>query len=195
MFDDNMLEVKEEQFKEVDWKSIYGDVTKDIPCNMPEPRENLVLILMFTDAAFAEDLVTRRSQSGILIFINRAPITLYSKQQNTVETLTFGSEFIALRVGCEMNDGFRHKLPIMGVPIIVPTNIYCDNEVVVSNSSLAELTLKKKHLSVCYHKTREGYAKGAVRNGYESMETNLADVCTKILMGNDKRQKIKHIVY
>ena len=117
VFDDRLPEVKEEQFKEVNWKNIYGDVTEDIPTNMPEARGNGVIISMFTDAAFAGDLVTRRSQSGILIFINRAPITWYSKRQNTVEASTFGSEFIALRVGCEMNDGLRYKLRIMGVPI------------------------------------------------------------------------------
>ena len=139
--------------------------------------------------------MTRRSQSGILIFINCAPITWYSKRQNTVEASTFGSGFIALRVGCEMNDGLRYKLRIMGVPIQGPTNVYCDNEAVVSNSSLVESTLKKKHLSVSYHKTRECGAKGAVRIGYESTETNLADTCTKVLTGNNKRQKIRHILY
>ena len=61
VFDEDMPKVKEEQFKEVNQKHIYGDVTEDIPCNMPEPRENLVIILMFTDAAFSGDLVTRRS--------------------------------------------------------------------------------------------------------------------------------------
>ena len=82
----------------------------------------------------------------------------------------------------------------MGVTIKGPTNVYCDNKAVVSNSSLVESTLKKKHLSVCYHKTRECFAKGA-RIGYESTDSNLADTCTKILAGNNKRQKIEHIVY
>ena len=54
---------------------------------------------------------------------------------------------------------------------------------------------KKKHLSVFYHKTRECGAKGAVRIGYESTDTNLADTCTKILTGSNKRQKIQHILY
>ena len=61
-----------------------------------------------------------------------------------------------------MNDDLRYKLRMMGVPIEGPTNVYCDNEAVVSNSSLAESTLKKKHLSVSYHKTRKCGAKGAV---------------------------------
>ena len=46
-----------------------------------------------------------------------------------------------------------------------------------------------------YHKTRECGAKGAVRIGYTSTEMNLADTCTKILTGNNKRQKIQHILY
>ena len=74
---------------------------------------------MFTDAAFAGNLVTRRSQSGILMFINRASVTWYSKSQNTVEASTFGSKFIALRVGCEMNDGLRYKLRMIGVVVVV----------------------------------------------------------------------------
>ena len=168
MFDDAKPKVNEEQFKEVDWESLYGDVTEDITSNMPEPRANPVVISMFTDATFAGDLVTRRSQSGSIIFINCAPITWYSKQQNMVEASTFGSELIALRVGCEMNNGLRYKLRMMGVPIEGPTNVYYDNEAVVDNTSLAESTLKKKHVYLCYHKKHECYAKGAVHIGYES---------------------------
>ena len=175
--------------------SLYGDVTNDTLCNMPEPRGNSVVISMFTDAAFNGDLVTRRSQFCILIFLKCAPITWYSKRQNTVEASTFSLESIALGVGCEMNDGLRYKLRMMSVPIKGPTNVYCDNEAVVSNSSLVDLTLKKKHISVCYHKTREYYAKGVVRIGYKSTATNLTDVCTKILTGNKKRQKTRHIAY
>ena len=63
---------------------------------MPEPREKQVSITMFCDANHAGDMVTRRSQSGILLYVNGAPITWYSKRQNTVESSTFGSEFIAL---------------------------------------------------------------------------------------------------
>ena len=65
-----------------------------------------------------------------------------------MEASTFGSEFVALRVGCEMNDCLLYKLRMMEVPDEGPTNVYCDNQAVVSNSSLAESTLKKKHLSV-----------------------------------------------
>ena len=84
---------------------------------------------------------------------------------------------------------------MIGVPIKGPTNIYCDNKVVVRNSSVTKSTLKKKHLSVCYHKTREYYAKGVIHIVYKPTDTNLADVCTKILTGDNKRQKMRQIVY
>ena len=37
------------------------------------------------------DIVTRRSQTGILLYFNRTPITFYSKPKNNVESSTFGS--------------------------------------------------------------------------------------------------------
>ena len=70
-----------------------------------------------------------------------------------------------------------------------PTNVYCDKEAVVNNSSLAVLTPKKKHLSI-YPKVHESYAKGAVCIMYKPTEGNLADVCTKVLSAEEKRKKM-----
>ena len=44
-----------------------------------EPRGNLVSTHCFVDADHAGNRVTRRSQTGILIFINRAAAFWYSK--------------------------------------------------------------------------------------------------------------------
>jgi hypothetical protein len=38
--------------------------------------------------------LTRQSHTGVLIFVNTAPILWHSKRQNTVESSTFGSEFV-----------------------------------------------------------------------------------------------------
>ena len=141
VFDVAEPEVNMGQFKEVNCKSIYVDLTESIPLNMPEPKGNAVIISMFCDTSFASDLVTRRSQSVILIFLNGTLDMWYSMQHNTVEASTFGLEFIALRVGCEMNYGLRYTFQMMGVSIKGPTNVYSDNEAVISNSRMAELTL------------------------------------------------------
>ena len=92
----------------VDWAEFYPDAVTNgegIPPNAPAPRGNPVQLTMFCDASHATDLVTRRSTTGILFFLNGAPIKWYSKRQNTIESSTFGSEFVALKIAIKMNDG------------------------------------------------------------------------------------------
>jgi hypothetical protein len=94
----------------------------------------------FVDADHAGNLITRRSQTGILLFVNRALIVWYSKRQNTVETSTFGSEFVAMRIAVELIESLRYKLRMFGIPIDGPTNVYCDNEAVTKNAIYPEST-------------------------------------------------------
>ena len=88
--------------------------------------------------------MTRRSQTGVIIFLNRAPILWYSKRQNTVESSTFGSEFVAMKTAVEQTEAQRYKLRMMGIPVEGPTNVFCDNESVFINSTKPDSTLKKK---------------------------------------------------
>ncbi len=104
------------------------------------------------DADHAGNRVTCRSQTGILLFVNRAPVIWYSKRQNTVETSTFGSEFVAI-----------YKLRMFGIPIEGPTNVFCDNEAVTKSAIHSESMLKKKHNSIAYHRTREAVAAETIR--------------------------------
>ena len=46
---------------DLNWGAIYGDLTEELPSNMPAPIGNPVIISMFYDAAIAGDIVTRRS--------------------------------------------------------------------------------------------------------------------------------------
>jgi len=152
VFDDAVPFIDEQCFKKVNWKEFYGDVTEAIPPNRPEPRGNKIKMTAFVDSDHAGNLATRRSQTGILIFLNKAPIVWYSKRQNTVESSTFGSEFIAMHVATEMIEALRYKLRMFGIPIDGPADVLCDNQSVVTNSSVPELQLSKKHNAICYHR-------------------------------------------
>ena len=105
----------------------------------------------------------------------------FSKRQNTVETSTFGSEFIAMKIATEMIEGLRYKLRMFGVPIDGPANVFGDNQSVITNASVPESPLKKKHVAICYHRVREACASGTMRIAKEDSETNLADILTKNL--------------
>ena len=58
---------------------------------------------------------------------NSASILWYSKRQSMVETSTFGSEFVALRIATVLVQGLRCELRMMDVPLDGPTSMYCDN--------------------------------------------------------------------
>ena len=70
---------------------MYPDAVEDLPPNSPPPQGNPVEINVFVDSYHAGDKVIRISQTGILLYLNSAPIIRYSKRQNNVEGSTFGS--------------------------------------------------------------------------------------------------------
>jgi hypothetical protein len=93
------------KFAPAAWEGFYPDTHKPIPAKVPESRGPEVLINCFVDANHAGNQVTLRPHTGVLIFINKAPIVWYSKRQNTVESSTFGSEFVALKIATELLQG------------------------------------------------------------------------------------------
>ena len=135
-FDPTEPNISEKMFKDYDWGDFYKDAKEAISPDAPEPRGHSVSTHCFVDADHAGNKVTRRSQTGILIFINRAPITFFSKKQNTVEVSTFGSEYIASRIAVEMIESLRYKLRMFGVPLPDPTNLFMDNEAVYKSTSV-----------------------------------------------------------
>ena len=142
----------EDRFQKYDWEELYRNSNEAIPDDMPNPRGKIITMHFFVDANHPADKVARRSQTGILIFCNRSPILWFSKRHKSVEASTFGSEFTALKNVVELVTALRYKLRIFGVPIHVPTDMFCDNEAVHKNSSMPESVLCKKHHSVAYHK-------------------------------------------
>jgi hypothetical protein len=74
-------------------------------------------------------------------------------------------------------------------------NVFCDNDAVVKNTSMPELTLKKKHNAIAYHCVREACASGMIRIAYKGTETNLADCLTKLLAGPRLKNLMERILY
>ena len=85
-----------------DWSPFYQQLEEELPPKMPEPLGNPVASHVFVDANHAGNVVTRRSHTGILLFVQNSPIQWLSKRQNTVETSTFVSEFVVLRTARDM---------------------------------------------------------------------------------------------
>jgi hypothetical protein len=125
VFDPAHVQLDETSFHTVPttaWRDFYGDVAEELPPNMPKPKGKGVVITCFVDANHAGNVVTQQSHTGILIFVQNAPIIWFSKKQNTVESASFfGSEFMALRAARDMIVALRYKLRMFGIPVIAPT--------------------------------------------------------------------------
>ena len=101
-----------------DWMyTAYGNVKEQIPHDMPEPLGNYVTLTHYFDANLYHDMLTGRSVTGILHFLNQTPIDWYAKKQSTVEMATYGSEFVAGRTCIEQVMDLRTTLRYLGVPI------------------------------------------------------------------------------
>lgn len=195
MFDSSQPRLDERWFTKYDWQDFYRDAKESIPPNMPEARGHSVTISCFEDANHAGDVVDRRSQTGILIFMNRAPIIWYSKRQASVEVSTFGAEYCALRIATELIESLRYKLRMFGVPIDGPASVFCDNESVYKNTTIPESTLKKKHHSIAYHRCREAVAAGTIRVAKQGTTKNLADLFTKVLTAARRSFLLERFTY
>ena len=166
-----------------DFAELYRDAEEPMPHRMPQPRGRSVTTTAYVDASHAANKVTRRSHTGFVIFLNRAPIVWYSKRQQTVETSTFSAEFIALKACLEAIEHLRFKLRCFGIPMPKgePTYVLCDNESVVKNTTNVESTLNKKHSSVAYHHCRWSAAAGVISVAHVRTDDNIADCFTKRL--------------
>ena len=119
-----------------------------------------------------------------------------SKKQSTVETSSFGSEFMAMKQCCEYIRGLRYKLRMMGIPVTNPTFIAGDNQSVLWNTSTPDSMLKKKSNSIAYRFVREGVVRNKWVTGYANTAHNPADILTKALKsGENRKRKASSMLY
>jgi len=163
------------------WADFYPDSCDELPPGMPEPWGLPVEISCFVDANHTGNLLTHCAQSGILIFLNKSPIIWYSKWQNTAESSTFGSEFIAMCIASNCIVSLWYKLRMFGVPLLGPANVFCDNQGVINNTTYPESILNKKRNQICCHCVHEAIAASIIGIAKEDSRTNLANILTKPL--------------
>ena len=165
---------------EYEWEnSVYGKVEELIPSDAPPPKGRPVTLTHYVDANLYHDCLTGRSVTGILHFINATPIDWFSKRQSTVETATYGSEFVAARTCVEQIIDLRNTLRYLGVPIRGRSWMFGDNESVVNSAAQPHAKLHKRHTALSFHRVREAIAAGIVRFFHMPGDSNPADILSK----------------
>ena len=199
VYDPTEPNIDESLFEAKDWASSeFGhlDGKEELPPNQPQPRGFGFTIRAKVDADHASDSVSRRSRTGFLVWVNSSLVHWWSKKQTSVETSSFGSEFVAMKQCCEYLRGLRYKLRMMGIPVNGPCYISGDNQSVLANTTNPGSTLKKKSQSIAYHYVREGVARDEWRTSYVNTHDNEADLLTKLLpFGEKRRQFVRSLLH
>ena len=166
--------------KVYDWEhTCYRGAKEEIPKDAPEPKGKPVVTTTCVDANLLHDLISGRSVTGIIHFFNNTIVDTFSKLQSTVETATFGSEFVATRTAVDQVIAMRIALRYLGIPIKGASMVFGDNQSVVTNSTVPHSALGRRHNALSYHRTREAIASKALRYHFIEGPTNPADIVSK----------------
>ena len=163
-----------------DWsKTVYGELEELKPDDAPEPLGKFVTMSHYVDANLMHDVLSGKSVTGILHLVNKTPLDWYSKKQATVETATYGSEFVAARTCVEQIIDLRTTLRYLGVPIRDKSYMFGDNKSVVDSSMQVNAKLHKRHTILSFHRVRECIASKMVGFYFIPGESNPADILSK----------------
>lgn len=72
--------------------------------------------------------------------------------------MTFAFKFIALKTATELVKELCYNVCMMGILLENAANIFCGNYFIIRNSTVSELTLKKKHVLIYHHLVQEACA-------------------------------------
>ena len=98
------------------------------------------------------------------------------KNQATVETATYGSEFVAAKTATEQIMDLRYTLRYLGVPMKSKSYMFGDNRSVVTSATLPHSTLSKRHNILTFHRVREAIAAKIIDFHWIKSECNLSDM-------------------
>jgi len=165
---------------EYDWAdTVYGKAREEVPADAPPPLGRSVVTVSYVDANLLHCLNTGRSVTGILHFLNGTPVDWYSKKMATVETATYGAEFVAARTCVEQLVDLRNTLRYLGVPLREKSYMFGDNESVVNSAITPHAKLHKRHNALSFHRVREAIASGVYVFSHIPGENNPADILSK----------------
>ena len=166
--------------QEYDWtRSVYSGACEQIPHDIPKPLGKHVQTTHYVDANLHHDLATGKAVTTALHFLNQTPIDAYTKRQSTVETATYGSEFVAARTAVDQIIDIRTTLRYLGVPIRDKSYMFGDNKSVVTSSTIPNSTISKRHHLASYHRVREAIAAKFISLHWKDGKSNPVDILSK----------------
>ena len=162
--------------------SDYGVTFSDIDGSWAKvitSKDGGQLFESYCDSDFAEDLVQRRSTTGIIVLFMGTPIYWKSVLQTRTALSTCEAEANALLHLVRELEFFRHLfVDIFGHEL--PTlRVYCDNQSTIAAVTAAVPTPRTKHYAIEFHWLQDRVRDKSIVLKYVATDKNLSDICTK----------------
>lgn len=182
-FDFSDIDIEMKEFDRIDFLEDYPDAKEEVDPGFPKAYGSPLQITVMVDADHAHDKKTRKSLTGLYVWVGRTIVQWVSKRQSSIASSTYAAEFAALRHGTEEAIAMRYILRSFGIPIPAdgscPTRLYGDNFSVITNAQNPEADLHKKHVAISFHVVREAIAAGIIKPYWKHGSSNISDIATK----------------
>jgi hypothetical protein len=160
----------------------------------------ILLIRPYVDAAFGDDLLTRQSSMGYIVFIAGGACSWKSGRLPIVTQSTGEAEFTAYTSAAKEVVWLQGMLKDLGLEVPLPTMLGTDSQVGIAMAYGPAMSQRSKHIDIRYHYVRHAIAEGSLALEYVSTERMPADGMTKALPPYKHRmfvnllniQKIEH---
>ena len=138
--------------------------------------------IAFADADYAGDTDTRKSTSGVVVFIADGPVAWYAKRQAVIAVSTAEAEYVALYSTVIEVLHLRQLLGELKFPQLEPTVIMEDNQPCIAIATNPMAPTSVKHMNIKYHFIREAILdRGEIQVKYIDTTHQIADIFTKPL--------------
>ena len=160
-------------------ETVYSGAKEEIPHDIPEPKRKHVTTTTYVDSNLHHAQVTGRAVTACLHIVNATPSHWHTKRKATVETASFGSEFVAARIAADQIIDLRYTLMYLGVPVRSKSYMFGDHKSVVDSASIHTSTLSKKSTLASYHRVRQAIAAGYFQFDWKDGKSNPAAILSK----------------
>ena len=128
---------------------------------------------------------TRRSTSGLVVYLHGSAVNWSSRRQQTVSASSMEAEYIAAAEATHEVSWFRSLLREIGLQDLVSTAtvLHVDNQSAIKLSGNPITHSRAKHIDIKHHIVREQVAAGNIALQYIETAKQRADLLTKPLSG------------
>ena len=148
---------------------------------MYKKRNDCLKIIVFSDADYASDYITRKSVSGFFVKLDDSVISWGSRKQSTVALSTTESEFIAASTAIQEMIWIKRLMKPLHDDNLPKPILYIDNQSAIQIIKDLRYHCKTKHIDIKYKFIREYYNDGMFTIVCVNTVNQQADILTKAL--------------